>query len=636
MPSAPKSRPGRIVVHDVQPVLNAGAHAPKITAGDTATISATILRDGHEILRAVLRHRAPAGGWLEIPMSGATGTDRWQADLTPHELGIHEFAIESWVDVFASWRQEMHRRVQGGQTDLSSELLEGAALIQAAVRRLRGPTKTIASDVATRLTSDAPQAERVAVALGDGLAAAMVESLERPDKTRSAVYRLDVDRERATFGAWYELFPRSWGGFKGIEQQLPTFAKLGFDVLYLPPIHPIGMTHRKGKNNARTAKAGEPGSPWAIGAIDGGHTAIHPELGTLEDFDRLVEAAATHGIELALDLAIQCSPDHPWLTEHPEWFHRRPDGTLKYAENPPKKYQDIYNVNFDTPHWRALWEEIRDVVLHWCAHGVHIFRVDNPHTKPLGFWEWLIASVRREYPEVVFLAEAFTRPAVMYELAKVGFSQSYTYFTWRTGKDELTEFFTELSRPDVAAFFRPNLFANTPDILHAYLQQGGPDAFRARLVLAATLGPSYGIYSGFEHFERVPVRTGSEEYLDSEKYETKRRHLDGPLLDMVGALNAIRRSQPSLRRIGPLRFLETENDELIAYAKGTGARTVVCVVNLDPSSRQVGLIHLPPETGLTERFAVTDLLSSAIYDWRVGGNYVALNPGAAHVMAIRP
>jgi starch synthase (maltosyl-transferring) len=463
----------------------------------------------------------------------------------------------------------------------------------------------------------------------------MTQSPDRSDKARSAIYRLDVDRERATFGAWYELFPRSWGGFAGLEAQLPAFAKLGFDVLYLTPIHPIGTTHRKGKNNGLTAKAGDPGSPWAIGAAEGGHTAIHPDLGTFADFDRLVAAAATHDIELALDLAIQCSPDHPWLTEHPEWFYRRPDGTLKYAENPPKNYQDIYNVNFDTPHWRALWEAVRAVVLHWCEHGVRIFRVDNPHTKPLGFWQWLIRTVRAENPETIFLAEAFTRPGVMYELGKVGFSQSYTYFTWRTGKHELIEYLTELARPDVAAFFRPNLFVNTPDILHESLQTGGPAAFRARLVLAATLGPSYGIYSGFEHFEATPVRQGSEEYLDSEKYETKRRRLDGPLLGMVGKLNAIRRSQPALHRIGPLRFLETENEYLLAYAKGTGARTVVCVVNLDPQTRQVGLVHLPVETGMTERFAVTDLLSSAIYDWRVGGNYVALDPGAAHVMAVR-
>ena len=622
------------MIHDVQPVLDAGAHAPKVTSGDTVEIAATILRDGHEILRAVLRHRAPTGGWIETPMQGAHGTDRWYAALLPQELGIHEFAVEAWVDVFASWRGEMRRRVDGGQTELTSELLEGAALVDAAARRLRGSAKSRARMSAALLASDAPQSDRVADALGDELATAMGQSPERPDRSRSAVYRLDVDRERATFGAWYELFPRSWGGFAGIADALPMFAKLGIDVLYLTPIHPIGTTHRKGKNNALTAKRGEPGSPWAIGAAEGGHDAIHPDLGTLEDFDRLVAAAAAHEIELALDLAIQCSPDHPWLRDHPEWFHRRPDGTLKYAENPPKKYQDIYNVNFDTPHWRALWEEIRRIVLHWCDHGVRIFRVDNPHTKPLGFWKWLITTVRMEHPDAIFLAEAFTRPAVMYELGKVGFSQSYTYFTWRTHRQELQDYLDELARPDVSSFFRPNFFVNTPDILHEYLQGGGPAAFSARLVLAATLGPSYGIYSGFEHFEHAPVRRGSEEYLDSEKYETKRRRLDGPLLPLVGTLNAIRRAHPALQRIAPLRFLETENEHLIAYAKGSGPSTVVCVVNLEPTTRQVGLVHLPPGSHLTERFAVTDLLSSALYDWRIGGNYVALEPGAAHVMVM--
>ena len=635
IPPPPRTRPGRIVIQDLAPLLNGGAHAPKVTAGDPVTIAATILRDGHEILRAVVRHRAPGGGWDEFPMTDTPGTDRWSATLRPDTLGVHEFTVEAWVDLFASWRGEMHRRVDGGQTDLTSELLEGLVLIEAAARRLRGEAKALARGVVALLNSEAPQSAKVEAVLGDALAAAMAQSSERPERNRSPIMRLDVDRERATFGAWYELFPRSWGGFAGIEKALPEFATLGFDVLYLPPIHPIGVTHRKGKNNAVTAKAGEPGSPWAIGGEGGGHDAIHSELGTIEEFDRLVAAAAAHDIELALDLAIQCSPDHPWLAEHPEWFSRRPDGTLKYAENPPKKYQDIYNVNFDTPQWRELWEAIRDVVLHWCRHGIRIFRVDNPHTKPLAFWQWLIATVRGEHPETIFLAEAFTRPAVMYELGKVGFSQSYTYFTWRNRKDELTEYMNELSRPDVATFFRPNFFANTPDILHEYLQRGGPAAFRARLVLAATLGPSYGIYSGYEHYERTPVRPGSEEYLDSEKYETKRRRLDGPLLELVGRLNHIRRAQPALRRVGPLQFLETENEQLIAYAKGTGADTVMCVVNLDPKLRQVGLVHVPDETGLTERFGVTDLLTSAIYDWRVGGNYVALDPGASHVMTIR-
>ena len=633
---APKSRPGRIVIEGVQPSLDGGRHAPKVTSGDRVTISATVIRDGHETIRAVLRHRAPdASGWTEVPMREAPGTDRWSAEITPVALGRHEFTIEAWTDRFASWREEMSRRVDGGQADLTSELLDGAAIVDAAVRRLRGDDKTLAKRAVAAIQGDAPQPDRLAAALDGTLAAAMEEHAERAERTRSDLSPLDVDRERATFGAWYELFPRSWGGFAGIERELPRFAELGFDVLYLPPIHPIGTTHRKGRNNTLTAKPGDPGSPWAIGGADGGHTAIHPELGTVDDFDRLVAAAAEHGIELALDLAIQCSPDHPWLAEHPEWFHHRPDGSLKYAENPPKKYQDIYNVNFDTAHWRALWEEIRAVVLHWCGHGVRIFRVDNPHTKPLGFWAWLIGTVRGEFPDAVFLAEAFTRPSMMYELGKVGFSQSYTYFTWRNTRIELEEYLTELSRPDVASFFRSNLFANTPDILHEYLQTGGPAAFAARLVLAATLGPSYGIYSGFEHFERAAVRRGSEEYLDSEKYEAKRRRLDGPLLDLVGKVNAIRRSHPALHRTGPLRFLETENTDLIAYAKGSVDDTVLVVVNLHPKTRQVGLVHVPADVGLLERFQVTDLLTAGIYDWHAGGNYVGLDPGASHIFTVR-
>jgi starch synthase (maltosyl-transferring) len=635
LPPAPTTRPRRILVQDVRPSLDGGRYAPKVTSGDTVTVSALVLRDGHEVLRAVLRHRPPGGGWGEIRMTEQPGTDRWSAELTPAELGVHEIAVEAWVDAYASWRHEMRRRIEGGQDDLSSELLEGVALLESAIRGLRGPGKDLVRDAARTLRTGGAQEALVAVALSDELAAAMEARRDRPDRSRSPVLRLDVDRERAVFGAWYELFPRSWGGFAGVARHLPRFAELGVDVLYLPPIHPIGIAHRKGRNNALAARPGDPGSPWAIGGPGGGHTAVHADLGTSDDFDRLVAAAAGHGIEIALDLAIQCSPDHPWLAEHPEWFQHRPDGSLKYAENPPKKYQDIYNLDFDTPHWRALWEEIRSVVLHWCDHGVRIFRVDNPHTKPLGFWEWLIGTVRSRHPDTVFLAEAFTRPSMMYELGKVGFSQSYTYFTWRNSRREIEEYLTELARPDVAAFFRPNLFANTPDILHEYLQSGGPPAFAARLVLAATLGPSYGIYSGFESFERAPVRRGSEEYLDSEKYEIKHRTLDGPLLDLLGTLNRVRRAHAPLRRIGPLRFLETEDDSLIAYAKGRGADTVLVVVNLDPRSRRVGLVHVPDDLGVPPRYAVTDLLSGGIYDWRAGGNYVALDPGAAHVLAVR-
>ncbi len=410
---------------------------------------------------------------------------------------------------------------------------------------------------------------------------------DRSGKTWSATLEVDVDRELARFGSWYELFPRSWGGFDGVRAQLPRLAELGFDVVYLPPIHPIGRTNRKGRNNTLTAGPRDPGSPWAIGGAEGGHEAVHPELGTVADFERLVAAAKEHGIEIALDFAIQCSPDHPWLAQHPEWFNRRPDGTLKYAENPPKRYQDIYNVNFECEDWRGLWAALRDIVLLWVARGVTVFRVDNPHTKPVPFWEWLIAEVRAEHPEVIFLAEAFTRPAMMTTLGKAGFAQSYTYFTWKNTRWELLELMGQLL--DWRETFRPNLFANTPDILHEYLQRGGRPAFEARLVLAATLSPSYGIYSGFEHCENVPVREGSEEYLSSEKYELKQRALDGPLLPLVAALNAARRANPALQRLDNVTFLETENEQLFAYVKRTGDNTVVTVVNLDPRASREGV-----------------------------------------------
>ena len=415
---------------------------------------------------------------------------------------------------------------------------------------------------------------------------------------------------------------------------LPKLAELGFDIVYLPPIHPIGRSGRKGRNNTLPAKQGDPGSPWAIGAKEGGHDAVAPELGTLADFDRLVARAQEFGLEIALDFAIQCSPDHPWLTEHPEWFQHRPDGTIKYAENPPKRYQDIVNVDWESEDWQGLWEALRDVVLHWVGHGVRVFRVDNPHTKPLPFWEWLIEEVRRDHPGVIFLAEAFTRPAMMRALAKIGFDQSYTYFTWKNTRAELEEYVTELAT-ETADYYRPNFFANTPDILHEYLQRGGRPAFEARLVLAATLSPSYGIYSGYERCENVPLRPGSEEYLDSEKYELKERRLEGPLLPLIRRLNEIRRANRSLQRVDNVTFFATENESLIAYAKQSAADTLIVCVNLDYVASREGLVAVPPELGLPVSFAVQDLLSDETYAWRTGGNYVRLPPGQAHVLRAR-
>jgi starch synthase (maltosyl-transferring) len=628
----PRTQPPRIQVHDVRPAVEGGRWPAKRTAGEAVVVECDIVRDGHEALRAALRHRAPGvRAFAEEPMAQLS-PDRWRGEFTTGELGVHRVQVEAWVDPFASWRDELERKLAAGQEDLEGELAEGAALLEDAAGRLKGADRRVAEAALAALSRGNGFAERADAALAPEVSEALSRDPERRDRSRSDTLEIDVDRERARVGAWYELFPRSFGGFAGVQLQLPRLAELGFDVIYLPPIHPIGRTHRKGRNNAPTAARGEPGSPWAIGGPEGGHTAVNPELGTLDDFVRLVEAAREHDMEIALDFAIQCSPDHPWLTEHPEWFHRRPDGTLKYAENPPKRYQDIYNVNFDSPDWRGLWDALRDVVLFWVERGVRIFRVDNPHTKPIGFWRWLIRTVREGHPDVVFLSEAFTSPARMYALAKAGFSQSYTYFTWKNSKEELTEYVTELAGP-VADFFRPNFFTNTPDILHAYLQEGGRPAFEARLVLAATLSPSYGIYSGFEDVERTPVAPGSEEYLDSEKYEAKERRLDGPLLPLLRRLNEIRRASPPLSRID-VRFLETANASLIGYAKGTGDGAIIVVVNLDPGAAHEGLVVVPPELGLPGSFTARDLISGQAFRWSAGGNYVRLDPAVApmHVM----
>lgn len=605
--------PSRIQIQQVWPLLDCGRYPVKRTVGEELRVAATVFADGHDIVRAALRvRRAGARRWTEIEMH-PLGNDRFEAAFAPDELGRWQYVVVAWIDRWGSWRRELERKHDAGQADLSSELLEGAVLA--------GIAKDAAGDP---------------LPLEQGLDPAFDPGLPREGETALAKpLELVVDPVRARFGSWYELFPRSWGGLAGVERVLPELAELGFDVLYLPPIHPIGVTHRKGPNNALTAGPGDPGSPWAIGAQEGGHTAVHPELGTLADLERLAASARAHGIELALDLAIQCSPDHPWLQEHPEWFHRRPDGTLKYAENPPKKYQDIYNVNFQCETWELLWQALLDVVLFWVERGVHVFRVDNPHTKPVAFWEWLIAQVHAQHPQVIFLAEAFTRPAMMATLAKIGFNQSYTYFTWKNAKGELTEYVKELAGGELAECYRPNFFANTPDILHEYLQHGGRPAFEARAVLAATLSPTWGIYSGYEHCENVPVRPGSEEYLDSEKYEARQRSLDGGILPLIGRLNAIRRAHPALQQLRGIEFLDTQSEHLIAYAKRAAGETVITVVNLDPRGAQEGVCDVPWWLGLPHGFPVRDLLDDAVYHWETGRNYVRLAPGKmAHVLLV--
>jgi starch synthase (maltosyl-transferring) len=583
----------------VSPQVDCGRYPVKRTVGDRVEVTARIFRDGHETLGAAVRHKGPdATRWSETPLE-PLGNDVWAGSFEVDRPGLWSFRVEAWVDRVASFQEELRRKIGAGQTDLASELSEGSVLLG---------------------EEELPVEQALAAPAG-----------ARAEKAWSQTFAVDVDRVLGRFGSWYELFPRSWGGFTGVQELLPRFAELGFDVLYLPPIHPIGQTNRKGRNNAETAEPGDAGSPWAIGSEHGGHDAIDPSLGTEQEFRALVVAARELGIEIALDFAIQCSPDHPWLKEHPEWFHRRPDGTLKYAENPPKRYQDIYNVDFGSEDWRGLWQALLRVIRHWVDCGVTVFRVDNPHTKPLPFWEWLIGEVRREHPDVIFLSEAFTRPAPMTTLAKAGFTQSYTYFTWKNTRWELLEFLGQLL--DWQEFYRPNCFPNTPDILHEYLQKGGRPAFEARLVLAATLSPSYGIYSGFEHYENVPVRPGSEEYLNSEKYEVKRRKLDGPLLPLAAKLNATRRKNPALQWLD-LTILETENERLFAFLKRRGENTVVTVVNLDPAATQVGVCVVPVSTGLPPAYPVRDLLTDEKWTWRIGRNYVKLAPGQSHLLRI--
>ena len=635
--------PRRIVIQYPEPAVDGGRYPIKRCIGDVIQVSADVFRDGHELIRAVVRARDPAGRFHETELAhvdARLGGVRWAASFAVEAPGRWEYTIEAWTDVFGTWRDELSRKVAAGQADLSGELSEGVVLLDAAHAHARSrEVKQLIAQAADQLR-DPAVADRVKheVALADELNTAIEGDPERHGKvTLERPLVAEVERLRARFGAWYELFPRSWGGLRGVEAQLPRLAELGFDVLYLPPIHPIGLTNRKGRDNATTAAPGDPGSPYAIGDKTGGHEAIHPELGTVEDMRSLTQAAAAHDIDVALDLAINASADHPWLTEHPEWFHRRPDGTLKYAENPPKRYQDIYNVNWDSPDWRGLWDALLEVVLGWVELGVTVFRVDNPHTKPFAFWAWLIDEVHSRSPEIIFLAEAFTRRAAMRHLAKIGFTQSYTYFTWKNGRYELTEYMTELAYSGEQDYFRPNFFTNTPDILHEYLQAGGPPAFETRLVLASTLSPSYGIYSGYEHYENVAVSAGSEEYLHSEKYEAHERALDGPLLGMIARLNAIRRAHPALQELSNVTFLDTGNDGLLAYAKQTGTDTIIAIVCLDSRVAQEGMVNLPAALGLPPTFTVHDLLSDERYRWHIGQNFVRLAPGwrMAHVMTVQ-
>jgi starch synthase (maltosyl-transferring) len=667
----------RVVIEHLQPELDGGRFPIKRTIGESVVVTADVFADGHDLLAGVLKYRhVPADGssaeaasprpmregprgtdpaiWIELPLT-SIDNDSWTASFTVTELGKYEYTAEAWVDRFGTWLKELVAKADAGQ-DVTTELLEGAEVVRAAATRSTSAT-TAQRDEARQLLERAdvlcsaqPVAARVAAA-GEPQLRALMDA--RPDRSASTAYDrvlgVTVDPVRARFGAWYEMFPRSCtpdasrsATLREAEARLPEIAAMGFDVLYLPPVHPIGRTHRKGRNNSVTAAPGDPGSPWAIGSEEGGHTAIEPGLGTIDDFVRFVATAGRLGLDIALDIAFQASPDHPWVREHPLWFKHRPDGTIKYAENPPKRYQDIYPLDFDSAEWPALWQALRGVFEFWVAHGVTIFRVDNPHTKSFRFWEWCIAEVKRAHPETIFLAEAFTRPKVMRHLAKAGFTQSYTYYTWRNTASELREYLTELTRTEVQEYMRPNFFANTPDILHEYLQHGGRPAFEVRLVLAATLAASYGIYSGYELCEHVAVRPGSEEYLDSEKYQIKVRDWTqaGNLKELIARVNEIRRAHPALQQNATLTFHPSDNPALLCYSKTHGDDRVFVMANTTPALMQHGWVETPV-SGIggarDATYTIEDQLDGRRYTWRNGWNYIKLDPAErmAHIFVIR-
>ncbi|MBV9521686.1 MAG: alpha-1,4-glucan--maltose-1-phosphate maltosyltransferase [Alphaproteobacteria bacterium] len=618
----PQWRPeARITIENIAPAIDGGRYAIKRVVGDAVEVEADILRDGHDKLSAAVKfRRIEEAAWHKAPMRHVDN-DRWAGSFTVASMGRHVFVLEAWTDHFESWRSEVEKKRAAGQ-DLALELIEGEALIAAA--RMRADAADAASfDAVIAACAGALPEERALLLLSRLIAELMARWPDRADAVSSPMeLEIVVDRPAARFAAWYEMFQRSQGtlpgrgaSFADCAARLPEIAALGFDVVYLVPVHPIGRINRKGRDNAVTAAPGDPGSPYAIGSAEGGHCAIHPELGTLDDFRGFVAAAAAHGMEVALDFAVQCAPDHPWIAEHPEWFAFRPDGSIRYAENPPKKYQDIVNVDFYNPDREALWHELLDVILFWVEAGVRIFRVDNPHTKPTPFWEWCIRKVKAQCPEVLFLSEAFTRPKIMKLLAKAGFTQSYSYFTWRNTKDELTTYLTELTRGPEREYMQPNFFTNTPDILPRILQEGGRPAFITRFVLAATLSPAYGIYNGFELCENTPV-PGSEEYLHSEKYEYKVWDWDRPgnIKAEIAAVNRLRRENPALQLFANVTFCPSDDVHILAYVKQTPdrANTILVVVNLDPDAAHEAVVDLPlQELALSpnEAFLLEDALS---------------------------
>lgn len=642
----------RVVITGVAPEIAGGRYPVKRTKGERVLVEADIFADSHDSLSAMLLVRRQKDTRWGIVLMRPLVNDRWQGSFVVDELDRYVYTLQAWVDRFKTWRRDLQKKMAAGQ-DVTVDLLAGAELVESAAARADDADAARLRQWAGVLKGDRLTESKVRLALGRDLLRAMIS---HPDRRFATTYEkqlvIAVEPVRARFSSWYEMFPRSaapepgrHGTFKDCEERLPYIAAMGFDVLYLPPIHPIGKTNRKGKNNAVAAEPEDVGSPWAIGSEKGGHKAVDPQLGTLDDFKALVRSARERGIDIALDLAFQCSPDHPYVREHPEWFRRRPDGSIQFAENPPKKYEDIVPFDFECSAWPSLFDELLSVVRHWIAQGVRIFRVDNPHTKSFSFWEWLIHTVKAESPEIIFLAEAFTRPKIMYRLAQLGFTQSYTYFTWRNTKRELEEYFEELTSSPVREFFWPNLWPNTPDILTEYLQAGGRPAFIVRLVLAAALGSSYGIYGPvFEQAVAAPLEIGREEYLDSEKFQLRAWDLDRPdsLKDLIARVNRIRRENAALQQFRNLRFIPVDNEQLICFAKYTDDQSnlVLVAVNLDPHHTHGGWVDLPLDKLALEPqrpYQVHDLLSDARYLWQGGRNYIELNPQVmpAHIFRIR-
>ncbi len=640
----------RVIIEAAAPEVDGGAFPAKRVLGDLVEVEADIFTDGHDLISAIVLHRHDDDPeWTEVRMR-ALVNDRWRTEFPVEKLGFHRFTIEAWIDHFLTWHRDMKKRVDGGATedDLRVQLMIGLEHIRAAAARAGSRDRRRLDGFIATLESDDTLTEKIDDLWSEDLLALMWRNAERKFVTRYRTELLiEIDRPRAAYSTWYELFPRSTasepgrhGTFRDVEAQLPRIQRMGFDILYLPPIHPIGETFRKGKNNKVKAEPGDVGSPWAIGGKEGGHKSTHPDLGTIEDFERLVRRAKEMDIEVAMDIAFQAAPDHPYVKEHPDWFLMRPDGTIQYAENPPKKYQDIYPFHFESDNWQELWTELRDVFAFWARKGVRVFRVDNPHTKPLPFWEWCIRDLKREWPDLIFLAEAFTRPKIMYRLAKAGYTQSYTYFAWRNTKTELQEYFEEITKPPVSDLFRPNVWPNTPDILTEFLQHGGRNAFTLRLILAATLASSYGIYGpAYERFVNEPREPGSEEYLDSEKYEVKYwPPTDDDLTELITLVNRIRRDNIALQQNATLTFHPTDNDHILCYSKTAGENAIICVVNLDPHNTHGGNIELDLEALRLDTgrpFQVHDLLSGARHTWHGPRNFVQLNPHVVSAQIFR-